>query len=138
LQAEIPGDDLVTVPELCELKPGEADGMTIEEVDQEFGLFDMIAFPDRAFAPNGESWSAFNRRVRDWLHQLTRDYRDETIVAVTHGGLIVVAMITLLGIARPGTGAQLHPSHTSITEWVVAGDNWQLVRYNDTYHLRAQ
>src|SRR5690606_3554946 len=48
---------------LCEVHPGEADGLTWAEYDAHHGSFDMEAAPDRIFSPGGESWNGFHARV---------------------------------------------------------------------------
>lgn len=44
---------------LCELHPGQADGMQWQDYRATYGEFDMLAFPHRPFAPLGESWYMF-------------------------------------------------------------------------------
>ncbi|HEY8544601.1 MAG TPA: histidine phosphatase family protein, partial [Acidimicrobiales bacterium] len=53
--------------DLCEVHTGDADGLTWTEHAARHGTFDMAAEPDRPFAPAGESWNGFHRRVGDLL-----------------------------------------------------------------------
>ena len=122
---------------LCEVHPGEADGLTWAEYDVHHGSFDMEAEPDRIFAPAGESWNSFHERVRRTLERFTQEYADQTVLAVCHAGVIVASMRVLLGIPTPGTGAQLRPVNTGLTEWAhdpVRG-RWTLHTFNDVAHL---
>jgi broad specificity phosphatase PhoE len=123
--------------DLCEIHTGDADGMDWAEYNARYGSFDMEAEPDRVFAPRGESWNAFQVRVRRALERLARTHPDETVVAVCHAGLIMAAMRLLLGISDPGIGAHLRPSNTGLTEWEHAPstDRWTLRAYNETVHL---
>lgn len=120
---------------LCELRPGEADGMTWDAYRTAHGAFDLVTEPNRAFSPGGESWTTFTGRVHKTLERLARDLDGQTVVAVTHAGFIVASLLVLFAIPRPGTRALLDPRHTSITEWRVSDGLWQLDRYNDTRHL---
>jgi len=121
--------------DLCELHPGEADGLSWETCRATYGAFDLLTFPTRAFAPGAESWQEFVEQVRATLERLARRFAGQTVVAVTHAGFIVASMLVLFDIPRPGTGARLDPGSTSLTEWRVAQARWRLVRFNDTSHV---
>ncbi len=136
LAASLPLAPLVQDDDLSELLPGEADGLHWESYVAKYGEFDLVSSPTRPFAPGGESWSDFTQRVGATLQRLAQTYRGQTIVAVTHGGFIVTAMLVLFDIPRPGTGARMDPLHTSITEWRVSQQTWRLVRFNDFCHLQ--
>src|SRR5262249_41688389 len=103
--------------DLCELHTGIADGHEWAEWNVRYGSFDMEAEPDRLFAPEGESWNSFHERVRRVLERLAREYEDRTVVAVCHGGVIMVSMRVLLGIGDPLNGARLDLANTGLTEW---------------------
>lgn len=123
--------------DLCEVNPGEADGLTWAEYGLQHGSFDMEAEPDRVFAPAGESWNSFHERVRRTLERLAQEYPHQAVVAVCHAGVIIASMRILLGIPHPGTGAQLRPTNTGITEWVHDPERgrWTLHIFNDAAHL---
>ncbi len=122
-------------PGLMEPLPGLADGLTLADARAAYGDGDLVALPDRPFAPGGESWSRFLARVRATRDALAARHAGETVVAVTHAGFIVATLIVAFAIPRPGTGAWLTPGHTGLTEWRVADGRWELARYNDTAHL---
>ena len=123
--------------DLCEVHTGEADGLTWAEYGTRYGTFDMEAEPDRVFAPEGESWNGFHERVRSMLERVSREYPDQTVVAVCHAGVIMASVRLLLGVPHPGTGAQLRPSNTGLTEWEHDAelDRWMLHSFNDAGHL---
>jgi len=133
LGLEIRGQDC----DLCEVHPGEADGLTWAEYDIRHGSFDMESEPDRVFAPAGESWNSFHDRVQRTLARLAEDFASQTVVAVCHAGVIVGSMRMLLQVPRLGTGAELRPSNTGLTEWSYdeARDRWTLHTFNDAGHL---
>jgi probable phosphoglycerate mutase len=123
--------------DLCEVHPGDADGLEWAEYNVRYGSFDMEAEPDRVFAPAGESWNSFHQRVHTMLHDIARDHAEQTVVAVCHAGVIMASMRVLLGIPNPGTGAQLRPTNTGLTEWEhdAVLDRWTLRSFNETSHL---
>ncbi len=121
--------------DLCELHPGAADGLPKEVYEDRYGVFDLTSYPNRPFAPDGESWAEFVERVRATQERLARQYAGRTVIAVSHAGYIVVSLLTLFAIPRPGTGARFDPIHTAITEWRVDLTGWVLERYNDASHL---
>jgi broad specificity phosphatase PhoE len=123
--------------DLCELHPGEADGLTWTDYAARYGSFDLEAEPDRVFAPAGESWNSFHERVRRTLERVARDYEGQTVVAVCHAGVIMASMRVLLGIPPLGTGARLRPTNTGLTEWEHDPSlaRWTLHSFNDASHL---
>ena len=138
LAAVLPGLRMEEDEGLCEVRPGEADGLTWEAYRSRYGAFDLVAEPDRPFSPGGESWNAFTTRVRATLDRLAHQFDGGTVVAVTHAGFIVASVLVAFGIPRPGTRARLDPRHTSLTEWRFADGIWQLERYNDVCHLGTE
>jgi broad specificity phosphatase PhoE len=123
-------------PDLCEVRVGAAEGLTWDAYRAMYGSFDLVAEPQRPFAPGGECWNDFLARVQQTLDRLAARFDQQTVVAATHAGFIVATVLVAFAIPRPGTGAWLDPTHTSITEWQAAAGAWRLVRYNDTAHLQ--
>jgi len=120
--------------DLCELHPGEGDGLTWPEFSERFGEPDWDADPAAALAPGAESWSGFVERASDALSRLSLAHRGETVVVVCHTGVIEASMISFVPVAG-ARRLKLRTEHTSITEWERAGDDWRLLRYNDAAHL---
>jgi probable phosphoglycerate mutase len=126
--------------DLCEIHPGEGDGLGWAEFAAKYGNFDMNFEPWQPVSPGGESVADFNHRIGTTLARLARQHRGETIVLVCHGGVIVGSMIELLQLSRRGADrANVHPIYTSLTEWSRDDDRnlWTLVRFNDHAHLAA-
>lgn len=127
--------------DLCELLPGDADGLSWEAYQNKFGAFDFVSKPDKPFSPNGESWNQFVTRVQTTLNTLQQTYNNQDVIAVTHGGFIVVVFLLLFDISPSierkdlTKRAMINPAYTSITEWHVTNDAWELVRFNDVSHL---
>ena len=138
--AEMLGRELGVGPveqncDLCELHPGDADGLLWDTYRQMYGTFDLVEEPNRPFAPGAESWLGFLGRVRATLDRLATRFDRQTVIAVTHAGFIVAALLVLFDIPRPGTHARVDPAYTAITEWEFSHATWRLVRFNDAAHL---
>ncbi len=78
----------------------------------------------------GEAFRHFLARVRQVLDALAGDSTHESVLCVTHAGVIAASLATLLAEPSAGRQVQLYPAHANITEWRVQGCAWTLVRYN--------
>ena len=123
--------------DLCEIHTGEADGLTWDEYSSRYGSFNMEAEPERVFAPGGESWVSFHERVCKLFDRLATEYAGQTVVAVSHAGVIVASIRGLFDVPHPGTGARLQPTNTGRTEWEhdEARQRWTLHSFNEQPHL---
>jgi len=126
--------DLTTDCDLCELHPGECDGMTWQEFARVYPPPDFRTDPDSPLSPGGESWSAFLRRVDATLRAVADRHDGETVVVACHGG-VVNASLVALGFAHDSARLDLRTQNTSITEWEREDGRWRLLRYNDSAHL---
>jgi probable phosphoglycerate mutase len=133
--------------ELCEIHPGEGDGLTWEEFAALYRPEGLASGnPYTPMAPDGESWAGFFTRVGDALLRAAADHAGRTVVVVSHGGVIEAGFSTLGGLAlrRP---FDVRVENTSLTAWSYQpgeGDlgnaghrlaRWRLDRFNDTAHL---
>jgi probable phosphoglycerate mutase len=142
--AEALGMPIIWDDELHELRPGQADGLQVEEARERFEGFNR--FLHEAYmpiAPDGESWGTFQMRAAAALERLTTRHKDQTIVLVTHGGVIEVSFLHFLELG-PQARRRLafHARNTAITHWrrwESSGGRaeWQLIVHNDHYHLHA-
>ena len=123
--------------DLCEVHTGQADGMDWIDYTAKFGAIDMVAEPDRVFAPDGDSWTSFHERVDRVMNRLVSEHPNQTIVAVCHAGVIAASLRVRLGFAHTDSSARLLPTNTSLTEWEHDPDlnSWTLRSYNDSRHL---
>ena len=121
--------------DLCELHPGECDGMTWDEFRSRYGVEDGQWDPERVMSPGGESWLGFIERVRGGLGRLVEKHPDDTVVVACHGGVIIASMVIGLGVAPVGGNFREGPANTSLTEWLIEDGTWKIVRYNDHAHL---
>jgi probable phosphoglycerate mutase len=130
---------------LQELRPGEADGLTVEQWRARYrggeeapGTRD----PYREFSPGGESWATFLARACGALSRLVARHRDETVVAVCHAGVVEASFALAFGLGASGNRVDCAPSNTSLTHWrhrpSSAGEpEWTLVSFNDADHVTS-
>jgi broad specificity phosphatase PhoE len=123
--------------DLCELHPGEADGLTWDEFRRRYGEPDFDVNPDSVVAPGGESWRSFVARASGAVARLAQAHRGELVVVVCHAGVIESTLLAFLPVAPTRTRLGLPTEHTSLTEWELGDRGWRLVRYNDAAHLAA-
>ena len=120
--------------ELCELHPGDCDGMVWEAVVETFGVPDWDRDPGVPIAPGGESWTEFVVRASDGVQRLVERHPGELVVAAVHAGVIEATMIRFLGVLpdvyRRGWVRIVHASMTE-WEWVPSEERWILLRFND-------
>ncbi|MGC8498106.1 MAG: histidine phosphatase family protein [Acidimicrobiales bacterium] len=117
-------------PDLEELRPGEADGLTWAQLVARFGGPNWDEDPGAPLAPGGESWLAFSQRCRVALEELARAHPGERVVLFTHAGVIEHAL-RLVFPAPAGARLGLRTTHCSMTEVEVDGARRRLLRYND-------
>jgi broad specificity phosphatase PhoE len=124
---------------LCELHPGEADGLTWEAYGERGGVPDWGRDPTAPFAPGGESWASFTGRATAALRAVVDRHPGQRVVVVCHAGVIEAAMQAFLPVdpGRVPVG-WLRVDHAAMTEFehaaapVAGGDErWTLVRFND-------
>jgi probable phosphoglycerate mutase len=126
---------------LCELHPGEADGLSYDDFIATYGFRDMEADPHLEISPGGESLTVFHDRVGTTLRRVARAHDSQTVVIACHGGVVDVALRSLLNLPMAG-GFALQTENTSLTEFAIVPPTetrplprWRLVRYNDAAHL---
>jgi broad specificity phosphatase PhoE len=129
------GLGVVTDCGVCELHPGDADGLTWGEFVETHGEPDFDDDPDQPLCPNGESWTGFVERASESLRVIAGRHGGELVVVVCHAGVIEASLIAFLPVAPARGRLKLRTGHTSLTEWELQDGDWQLLRYNDTAHL---
>jgi probable phosphoglycerate mutase len=128
---------LAAVPDcdLCELHPGEADGLTWSQFSERYPGPNWDVDPDAVIAPGGESWTGFVRRVSAVLSRTAGRHGGELVVIFCHGGVVEASIEALLPVAAGRGRLKLRTAHTSLTEWEWGPGGWTLLRYNDAAHL---
>jgi len=124
-------------PRLRELSFGEWQGLTYQEIGERDPEALAAWNRDRVNCrpPGGESLGAMAARVRALLDDVRRDYRDGTVVLVSHGGTIRIILCVLLGHPLADYW-QFAVDNTAIAEIEVHTLGPVVVRWNDAHHLR--
>jgi probable phosphoglycerate mutase len=129
-----PAEAIVADRDLCELHPGEADGLVWEDYLERYDAPDWDRDPSDSLSPGGESWCGFVDRSARALERLALENEGGLVVIGTHAGLIEATVLRFLvgspeGSAHPRL--RLRTAHASITEWERSAQGWHLRRYND-------
>lgn len=128
--------------ELHELRPGDADGLTVDQWRERYG--DPAAPPARRdpfrpFSPGGETWAAFLVRAGAALTALVDRHPDETVVAVCHAGVVEASFFLAFGLGATANRVSFATLNTSITRWrhhqPGGRRDWTAVTFNDAAHL---
>jgi broad specificity phosphatase PhoE len=122
--------------DLCELHPGEADGLTWFEVVERWGWPERGRV-DQPFAPGAESWLDFGARCRRALARVVERHPGERVALAVHGGVIEQAMMMVMGTPA-ARRLELLTENCSMTEIEFDGDRRRLLRYNDLAPLAAE
>jgi probable phosphoglycerate mutase len=125
-------------PALRERHFGRCEGLTLDEVTARHSE-DAQAFanrdPDYAAPGGGESRRQHQRRILDCVDRLASAHRGQTIVIVTHGGVLDV--IYRLAHGLPPDAPRDYPIPNAGINWVAAGsDRWQIESWGETPHLQ--
>lgn len=124
--------------DLCEIHPGQADGLSWSEVSDKFGDVDIFSSPYTAIAPDGESWSQLRARVQRILISVANRHMGGTVLVFTHKGVIDATLDLWLGVDPQSLKHGC--ANTGITTWIIERDKRGdlhplLVSYNDYAHL---
>jgi probable phosphoglycerate mutase len=128
--------------EVQELRPGVADGLSIAEWRRRYPGLDPgpTSRPYQRFSPGGESWAEFVVRAGAALLRIVERHPEESVVVVTHGGVIEASFHLALSLGASAPQAGFAPANTSITHWRHDPDGptglpWSLITFNDARHL---
>lgn len=123
-------------PGLRELDLGDWEGRTLLELRKVENLWGRWR-QDPTFAPpGGESPLAFQSRVLQTFHHLASQYSTQTVLVITHGGVISTALLTWLR-KDPDHWRQLEPHNCALTILQDTAEQWQPVMLNSISHLPA-
>ena len=89
---------------------------------------------DYAFPGGGESGVQIEQRISAFLDMTRAKHSGETVVAVTHGGLLYVLLWHILKFPYRAI-SNLRCDNACISAFSFSGDKWILETWNDTAHL---
>ena len=79
--------------------------------------------------PSGESYKAFERRVRKTFRRIIAENKGKTCAVVTHGGVLMALFAAIVGKNRIW---KYLPSLASVSVVEISGGKKKLARFNDT------
>ena len=130
------GKEILTFPELNERDYGILTGMTKQEVARRKLLPKWYLF--RYFFPpkDGESVIRQNKRIRNFLTNILKEYPGKDILIVTHAGPLkmIVALLLKKNIKWM---MRFRPLSGSVTILVNEGNKWKERLLNDVSHLHS-
>lgn len=123
--------------ELREMDYGEAEGLTYAEIKENMPeIADAIFEFDQALSfPGGESMQALISRGIKFLERLNGHGQDETILIVTHGGMLRTLLCELLEIGQENW-RKFRFDNASLTIVDIYPRRTILSLLNDTSHLQ--
>ncbi|MFC2012355.1 histidine phosphatase family protein [Chloroflexota bacterium] len=131
--------ETVVCPELRECNYGEAEGLTIEEIRQRFPEI-ASAMSENSLEidfPGGESFNSFIHRAGTFANRLDEHTAEQTILVVTHGGVLRALVCCLLGLdKRHWWNFQFSNASLSVIE--MHRRRRRLTLLNDTSHLNKK
>jgi probable phosphoglycerate mutase len=128
---------MILLPALRERNFGRCEGLTYEEIAARYPE-DARAIvsrdPDYAAPGGGESRRQHATRVLDCIVGLVSDHRAQSIVVVTHGGVLDVVYRHVRGL--PADAPRDYPIPNAGINWVaIDGERWAIERWGETTHL---
>lgn len=123
------------VPGIREVDFGEWEGLTAEQTrERDPDGFRRWISEDTHVPPGGESWAQMGERVRAWWEEQADRYRDQTVLAVMHGGPILW-LARHITQAPPISKIFFEIDPCSVTVIQDRRGFWRLRFTNDTVHI---
>lgn len=116
---------------------GHLQGLTFEQIQERHPEeAELHASGDPHFAPTGgESWAETFARSSKALREIARRHDGQKVLAVSHGGVIGMALRDALGLnLLPPRRFQL--PNTAVNLFQYSDHNWTLCTWGDTAHLK--
>jgi broad specificity phosphatase PhoE len=115
---------------------GALEGLTSEEIAQQF----PEAWASRMFGPivgvpGAELQEAVLARAQAGVAKLLQRHPGETVAVVSHGGMIMTILVSLLELPPSAHRRITVGGNTAISRVAVDGDHARLVSMNDAAHL---
>ena len=123
-------------PMLREYNKGAFEGMTLAEIKAQFPEeYPRYLEKDLDYAPEGgETARDVSARMAGIIGRIKSDHLNETVLVVSHGGVLRAAMVSLLGMPLEGNWSFVF-GNCGLTTVDTFADNAVLRHFNDTSHL---
>jgi broad specificity phosphatase PhoE len=113
---------------------GDWEGRTFQDLRQHEDLWNHWA-ADPSFAPpNGESPISFGTRIRAAFETLAENHPDDTVLVVSHGGVIANLLASWLGDG-PQDWRNFDTHNCAVSVLARTPESWQGIIVNDISHL---
>ncbi len=122
---------------LREFDLGDWEGRSFRDLKETEQLWERWRVDPTFAPPNGESPHTFNLRAVNVISALAETHPGQTVLVVTHGGLICNVLATWLG-GGPGDWRRWEPHNCAITILQISAGQWQGHTINDISHLPAE
>jgi len=125
-------------PMLREYNKGAFEGMTLAEIKAQFPEeYPRYLEKDLDYAPEGgETARDVSARMAGIIGRIKSDHLNETVLVVSHGGVLRAAMVSLLGMPLEGNWSFVF-GNCGLTTVDTFADNAVLRHFNDTSHLNG-
>ena len=125
-------------PRWRELSFGKWEGLTHTELQVQWQAEAdaWYADPVNASPPDGETLLQMSKRLQPGLDELKVNHTDETVLIVSHGGVIQILLCMLLGVAL-NRYWQFHVAQASLTVLNLYENTAILDLFNGVSHLKA-
>lgn len=133
-QMEIP---YVTEPGLREQHFGRVDGMRVDDIkrDHPEAWAGWLRFEEDFCLPEGESTRSFHARVMEAMQRLAAAHPGQTLVVVTHGGVLDMVYRTARSLGLNGPRQSDIPN-AGFNRVRVQGGVFEILDWADTRHLQ--
>jgi len=115
---------------------GEVDGLRVDDIKSRHpeAWAQWTQFlPDYAM-PGGESVRVFHARVMDAMQRLAQQHPGQTLLVVTHGGVLDMVYRTARSLGLHGPRQSEIPN-AGINRVQLVGDRWEILDWADARHL---
>ena len=123
-------------PELREYHKGIFEGMTLGEIQAQYPAeYPKYLEKDLSYAPKGgETTRDVSTRMASIIGEIKAKHLDETVLVVSHGGVLRAAMVFLLGMRLESNWSFVF-GNCGLTIVETFADNTVLRLFNDTSHM---
>ncbi|VBB06826.1 phosphoglycerate/bisphosphoglycerate mutase active site [Lucifera butyrica] len=125
-----------SVPELREIKFGEWEGLTYDEIYARWPeiMDKFYTHTDEIQIPGGESFKELKERAEEAIQKLIRQHEGETIAVVSHGGTIRALLCAALNIHLNFVW-NIRQDNTAVNIIEYHNDRAIVALVNDIHHL---
>ncbi len=124
-------------PALRERNGGSFQGLTFEELQEQFPVMWRRVRLEYATPPGGESLYEVAKRLTSAFEAISRRHKGEMVMLVSHGGALnlLISHIVGLPLGQPAKISLRGNTGLSIIE--IGDDGGRLVTLNDIHHLKS-